>query len=542
MTQTFKLSTQARRNPSQNTYMGIEFDALFRNGIIAPGERVAIQVLDDTYHGVDALFARRGWDADITNPFGPCVFDCLHSNPAFPSNLHPIWNSLLQANGQVWPSAKRGFNASYGAKGMWIVGEGLTNINSVNADMQLNGYSVGTSYGNLAAILGNWAGKLAVKGVRFNNSDNGVRGAFDWYREENCTFERNGSGDGQTHNKYLDVKVVVMLGGISRDAKVGHNNKLISWLAIIDGQDNRNTVTVQGPSFDYDFNGGLVFLRSCQVYDLQGDSNQSVMIAMNTVRKPFGPHGLFLDDNKLVANLAYRGSYLLINNKAVLWSASPTWDYHTAPQLKNADGSDVWMPIDVWVKGNDAQYLNTALNYAHNNWNIPTNNGINQIVDPLTNNRLIAMSDPLAANDATTRNNAALALLGSLQSTIAAKVAADYTENFMDQLVTDITALRAAWTYPVPGTVLTPEDDEAMYKDLYDAAQAALATAQASLVTLNNTYNTDIAAKNAIIAARDATIVTLTAQVGSASTVLNTYKTLVKNKINALCVDLGPFP
>lgn len=468
--QSFKCVPRSQRDPANNALLPLEFDVLHKMGKIANDETILITCPGGVFKGEDALFARNGFNC-VFVVTGDAVFDFTPPAIGKPSAGFPVNEKDTFWTGLGYPVLYNKVyverdSAVYGGKGGWLQGAGSMEIKVMpGASLRLTGHTLGrqlvdaatgetAGYGNGTGILENWPGcTLCLEGnIEIDNCDDGIRGTFvTIYIGPGVKVHDNGAGDGQSHNIYIDgADVVAIDGSAVYDAHVGHNNKVLCKLFVSRNESCINTRPKRSESYDDDVNGGMAYLIGGVRSDGPGDSNTSVQSNFNTQRAPFGPHGWFEFGVKRVAPMVYSGNFLAIDNRCLVYTNDLTWgpgDWHTAPQMKNADGSLVWMPVSVMVDGCDGQFAPGNVSYKTKNWNV---NKVG-ITATLSNNRLIAVNDPAASQNATNVDLAKLAASGRIGALLAPfGLIAPYTPELIAALRTEILAERAAWKYPAP--------------------------------------------------------------------------------------------
>lgn len=104
-------------------------------------------------------------------------------------------------------------------KGIWVV----QGRNFTAEGIEFSGATVPDENG--AGIRSETEGTLLLRDCYFHDNENGILGKADSMVIENCVFDRNGHGDGRTHNIYADGRSFTLRGSTSKRAKIGHNVK-----------------------------------------------------------------------------------------------------------------------------------------------------------------------------------------------------------------------------------------------------------------------------------------------------------------------------
>ena len=109
--------------------------------------------------------------------------------------------------------------AQEGGKAIWVV----QGRNFTAEGIEFSGAKVPDQNG--AGIRSETSGTLVLRDCYFHDNEEGILGGADSMVIENCVFDRNGSGDGRTHNIYASGRSFTLRGCTTRRAVVGHNVK-----------------------------------------------------------------------------------------------------------------------------------------------------------------------------------------------------------------------------------------------------------------------------------------------------------------------------
>lgn len=200
-----------------------------------------------------------------------------------------VWkqnNLTIRGAGGIAHMAAHGAAAQ--GKGIWIFrGDNVTVEN-----IELSGASVADRNG--AAIRLEGTG-LTVRHSYFHDNENGILCGGNPRAEvvvENSEFERNGHGDGQSHNIYCGrIKSLTMRSNYIHHARVGHNIKsraarnLILYNRIADESDGNASYAIDLP------NGGISIVL--------GNIVQKGPLAENRTLISYGAEGYGQADNSL---------------------------------------------------------------------------------------------------------------------------------------------------------------------------------------------------------------------------------------------------
>jgi len=143
-------------------------------------------------------------------------------------------------------------------KGLWVVSGSNVTIDNI----EFNGATVPDQNG--AGIRVEPSTSLTVRNSGFYDNENGLLAAAGAtsITIENSEFARNGRGDGQTHNIYVNqIDRLTVNNSYFHEARIGHNLKSRARESVI-----QNSYFMDGPtgtsSYLADFpNGGRVYLR-----------------------------------------------------------------------------------------------------------------------------------------------------------------------------------------------------------------------------------------------------------------------------------------
>jgi hypothetical protein len=158
------------------------------------------------------------------------------------------WNAdNLTVRGVGGRPHMRADGAEEGGKGIWVVyGNNFTAEN-----IEFSGSRVPD--GNGAGIRADIRGKLTVRGCYFHDNENGILAGAGEILIDQCVFDRNGAGDGRTHNMYIWGRTVTVRHTESKRARTGHNLKTrgetnyILYNRFLDGKDGTTSYSVDVP-------------------------------------------------------------------------------------------------------------------------------------------------------------------------------------------------------------------------------------------------------------------------------------------------------
>jgi Right handed beta helix region len=109
--------------------------------------------------------------------------------------------------------------AQEGGKAIWVV----QGRNFTAEGIEFSGAKVPDQNG--AGIRSETPGTLVLRDCYFHDNEEGILGGADSMVIENCVFDRNGQGDGRTHNIYASGRSFTLRGSTVKRAVIGHNVK-----------------------------------------------------------------------------------------------------------------------------------------------------------------------------------------------------------------------------------------------------------------------------------------------------------------------------
>ena len=157
-------------------------------------------------------------------------------------------------------------------------------------------------------------GGLTIRGCYFHDNENGLLAAADPNNDiliENSEFARNGYGDGQTHNIYVNnVRSFTLRNSYVHHAKVGHNVKsraqrnYILYNRLSDETDGTSSYIVDIP------NGGITFIGGNIIQQSPKTSNRTLVSFGNVNRDPHPGSVLYVANNTFVNLTSIRGTFV----------------------------------------------------------------------------------------------------------------------------------------------------------------------------------------------------------------------------------------
>ena len=157
-------------------------------------------------------------------------------------------------------------------------------------------------------------GGLTIRGCYFHDNENGLLAAADPSSDiviENSEFARNGYGDGQTHNIYVNnVRSFTLRNSYVHHAKVGHNVKsraqrnYILYNRLSDEADGTSSYIVDVP------NGGITFMVGNIIQQSRNSPNRTLVSFGNIKRDPHPASVLYVANNTFVNLKSTKGAFV----------------------------------------------------------------------------------------------------------------------------------------------------------------------------------------------------------------------------------------
>lgn len=196
-------------------------------------------------------------------------------------------------------------------KGIWVVhGRNFTAEN-----IEFSGAKVRSRNG--AGIRLQNSGSVTIRNCHFHDNQNGILGGGKGSTVliENSIFERNGSGDGSTHNVYISHRVdkLVFQHNYSHGARVGHNLKsrarenYVLYNRIMDEHEGNASFQVDLPM------GGKSYLIGNVIQQGPNAENFSLVAYANETKKLAHPiQELYVVNNTFVNTRTQGGRFIKI--------------------------------------------------------------------------------------------------------------------------------------------------------------------------------------------------------------------------------------
>lgn len=366
-------------------------------------------------------------------------------------------------------------------------------------------------YGNMGGVYKFGPGNLQFEG-KIRNCDDGLRLTND---DPGVTLFKGeidgcGAGTGQEHNIYSHGTAFFGIGAKSRNARVGHNFKILDGLCVLWNCDGTDDDGVKRSSYCVDANGGQHYWLGSKFNKVPGSSNTSVMTSFLTDRMGQGPHHLVISGCTGIANLNIQGQGIRARNDArdpaaADWRTAPNIDHHI---LDGFIGRNLW------------EYLAGKLNYGKNWYTLPA---INCIIRRGTD-QLIAIGSPTSPPAIDWAEVSRFAIGADLRKLDPDKI----TLPDCVRLAQISELNRKAYVWPpaipkppayVPAALIDappPEEDPAVIQQLQDA----LAAANASITALSQQIAANDAADAKALADMTAQRDALQAKIDAAKTAL----------------------
>ena len=198
--------------------------------------------------------------------------------------------------------------AQEGGKGIWVVyGRDFT-----AEQIEFSGASVPDRNG--AGIRADIAGRLVVRACSFHDNENGILAGADEIVIERSRFNRNGAGDGKTHNMYVWGRSITIRECETRRARVGHNIKTrgqtnyILYNRILDEKDGTASYSVDVPDC------GRTYLIGNIIE--QGPASENRGIVSYGAESASNPAELYVVNNTFVNDNRDGGTFIHVRDGA----------------------------------------------------------------------------------------------------------------------------------------------------------------------------------------------------------------------------------
>ena len=147
-----------------------------------------------------------------------------------------------------------------------------------------------------------------MRGCYFHENENGILAGAGEILIDQCVFDRNGAGDGRTHNMYIWGRTVTVRHTESKRARTGHNLKTrgetnyILYNRFLDGKDGTTSYSVDVPDC------GRTYLIGNVIE--QGPRSENSGIVAYGMESGENISDLYVINNTLVNNRAAGGTFL----------------------------------------------------------------------------------------------------------------------------------------------------------------------------------------------------------------------------------------
>jgi parallel beta helix pectate lyase-like protein len=207
----------------------------------------------------------------------------------------------------------RADGAQEGGKAIWVV----QGRNFSAEGIEFSGAKVPD--GNGAGIRSETPGTLILRDCYFHDNEDGILGGADSMVIENCVFDRNGAGDGRTHNIYASGRSFTLRGSTTKRAIIGHNvktrakNNYILYNRIQDEASGTASYEVDVPDC------GRTYLIGNVIE--QGPKSENATIISYGAESATNVQDLYVVNNTIVNDRA-EGTFLQIRQgtKALVWN------------------------------------------------------------------------------------------------------------------------------------------------------------------------------------------------------------------------------
>lgn len=196
--------------------------------------------------------------------------------------------------------------AQEGGKAIWVV----QGRNFTAEGIEFSGAAVPDKNG--AGIRSETPGTLILRDCYFHDNENGILGGADSMVIENCVFDRNGAGDGRTHNIYASGRSFTLRGSTVKRANIGHNvktrakNNYILYNRILDEASGTASYEVDVPDC------GRTYLIGNAIE--QGPRSENATIVSYGAESATNVQDLYVVNNTIVNDRPEGGTFLQIRD------------------------------------------------------------------------------------------------------------------------------------------------------------------------------------------------------------------------------------
>lgn len=194
--------------------------------------------------------------------------------------------------------------AQEGGKAIWVV----QGRNFTAEGIEFSGAKVPDENG--AGIRSETNGTLILRDCYFHDNEEGILGGADSMVIENCVFDRNGAGDGKSHNIYASGRSFTLRGSTTKRAIIGHNvktrakNNYILYNRIQDEASGTTSYEVDVPDC------GRTYLIGNVIE--QGPKSENQTIISYGAESASNPQDLYVVNNTIVNDHPNGGTFLQI--------------------------------------------------------------------------------------------------------------------------------------------------------------------------------------------------------------------------------------
>jgi hypothetical protein len=196
--------------------------------------------------------------------------------------------------------------AQEGGKAIWVV----QGRNFTAEGIEFSGAAVPDKNG--AGIRSETPGTLVLRDCYFHDNENGILGGADSMVIENSVFDRNGAGDGRTHNIYASGRSFTLRGSTVKRAVIGHNvktrakNNYILYNRILDEASGTASYEVDVPDC------GRTYLIGNAIE--QGPKSENATIVSYGAESATNVQDLYVVNNTIVNDRQEGGTFLQIRD------------------------------------------------------------------------------------------------------------------------------------------------------------------------------------------------------------------------------------
>jgi len=201
-------------------------------------------------------------------------------------------------------------NGAYAVeKGTWVVSGSGTVIENI----EMVGGNAPDHFGAAIRLDGR---DLTLHGSYLHDNENGLMASTNGVSNvlvENCEFGSNGSGDGHTHNVYIDeINSLIFRSNYSHDAKIGHNLKSRASINTI--VYNRFSSSVEKPSYEIELPyAGTAYVIGNVIQQPASNDNRT-LLSYGMEKTTYPSNDLYVVNNTFINDDSSGGTFIMLSS------------------------------------------------------------------------------------------------------------------------------------------------------------------------------------------------------------------------------------